>query len=111
MTFTEADRKKLEALKAKERQAKQEARNEAKRNDTLCKKLFGLTVKQVKDSLAGTAETSTPVKDWWQEYYDLKCKVERLMTAMGKGMDDFDQYVEYRERMAREKSQKSDTIL
>lgn len=53
-TFTEADRKKLEELKAKERQAKQDARNEAKRNDRVCKSLFGMTVKQVHEKL--TAE-------------------------------------------------------
>ena len=51
-TFTEADRKKLEALKAKERQAKQDERNEQKRADTICKKLFGMTAKQVQEKLS-----------------------------------------------------------
>lgn len=106
-TFTEADRKKLEALKEKERQAKQEARNEAKRNDTICKKLFGMTAKQVKDKL----ENPTKEKDWWDEYYSLKTKVERLMAVMGKSFDDFEQYVEHREQMAHDRETKSDTIL
>ncbi len=57
MTFTEADRRKLEALKTKERQARQDARNEAKRNDRICTKLFGMTAKQVADRLsAGQTE-------------------------------------------------------
>lgn len=106
-TFTEADRKKLEALKEKERKAKQEARNEAKRNDTICKKLFGMTAKQVKDKLENPTET----KDYWQEYYELKQMVERLMKVMGKDFYDFTQYVEHREQMAHERETKSDSIL
>ncbi len=99
-TFTEADRKKLEALKAKERQAKQDARNEQKRADSVCKKLFGKTAKQVKDALENPPETH----DYWNEYYELKQLVTRLMSVMGKDFDGFQEYVEWREQKAQEKA-------
>ncbi len=96
-TFTEADRKKLEALKEKERQAKQDARNEQKRADNLCKKLFGRTVKEVKDALENPPK-APEAHDYFNEYYDLKKLVTRLMKVMGKEYDEFEGYVEWREQ-------------
>ena len=52
MKFSEADRRRLEALKEKERKAKQEEKNEMRRADTMCKKLFGMTAKEVKEKLS-----------------------------------------------------------
>ena len=51
MKFSEADRRRLEALKEKERRAKQEEKNEMRRADTMCRKLFGMTAKEVKEKL------------------------------------------------------------
>lgn len=102
MTFTEADAKKLAELQAKQKQAKQDERNKQKRDDRTCKALFGMTVKEVKEKIDGTSET--PDKNWWNEYYDLKCKVERLMACMNKTYDDFDGYVEWREQKKQEQN-------
>lgn len=100
MAFTEADRRRLEALKEKERQARQAERNEEKRADTLCKKLFDMTAREVKDKL----DNQTKTHDYWNEYYELKQLVERLCSAMGKTYDEFPQYVEWREQKAAEKT-------
>ena len=51
MKFSDADKEKLEALKEKKAQASKDARNERKRHDRLCKKLFGYTVAQVRELL------------------------------------------------------------
>ena len=98
MTFTEADKKKLLELQEKQRKAKAEERNEQKRNDRMCQKLFGMTVKEVTEKLNGT---DSP-RDYWNEYYELKCLVERLCATIHKSYDDFPQYVEWREQKARE---------
>ena len=102
MTFTEADAKKLAELQAKQKQAKQDERNKQKRDDRTCKALFGMTVKEVKEKIDGTSKT--PEKNWWNEYYDLKCKVERLMACMDKTYDDFDGYLEWREQKKQEQN-------
>ena len=101
-TFTEADRRKLEALKEKERKAKQEERNEAKRNDRICKKLFGMTAKEVKDKLEKD--------DYFHEYFQQKALITRLMEVVGKSYYDFEEYVKHREQ-AHDRETKSDTIL
>ena len=98
MAFTEADKKKLLELQEKQRKAKAEERNEQKRNDRMCQKLFGMTVKEVTEKLNGT---DSP-RDYWNEYYELKCLVERLCATIHKSYDDFSQYVEWREQKARE---------
>lgn len=98
MAFTEADKKKLLELQEKQRKAKAEERNEQKRNDRMCQKLFGMTVKEVTEKLNGT---DSP-RDYWNEYYELKCLVERLCNTIHKSYDDFPQYVEWREQKARE---------
>lgn len=98
MAFTEADKKKLLELQEKQRKAKAEERNEQKRNDRMCQKLFGMTVKEVTEKLNGT---DSP-RDYWNEYYELKCLVERLCATIHKSYDDFPQYVEWREQKARE---------
>lgn len=94
MAFTEADRRKLEALKEKERKSKQAERNEQKQADRLCKKLFGLTVKQVKDGL----EKQTPANDYWNEYHELKTQIERLMDALPHRPESFESYVQFYEK-------------
>ena len=98
MAFTEADKKKLLELQEKQRKAKAEERNEQKRNDRMCQKLFGMTVKEVTEKLNGT---DSP-RDYWNEYYELKCLVERLCATIHKSYDDFPQYVEWGEQKARE---------
>ena len=45
--------------------------------------------------------TDSP-RDYWNEYYELKCLVERLCATIHKSYDDFPQYVEWREQKARE---------
>ena len=98
MAFTEADKKKLLELQEKQRKAKAEERNEQKRNDRMCQKLFGMTVKEVTEKLNGTDSPH----DYFNEYWELKEKVTRLMAITGKSFEDFDGYVEWREQKARE---------
>lgn len=50
-TFTAADRRRLEALKEKERTARQEEKAQRRKDDAVCKRLFGLTVAQVRERL------------------------------------------------------------
>lgn len=95
--FTEADRKRLEALKEKERQAKQEERNERKRADRYCKTAFGIPAKEVKKKLDDG-------NYWYGRFSELNGLVERLMTVCGKEPGDFKQYVEWREQKAAEKA-------
>ena len=93
MAFTEADRRKLEALKEKERQAKKDARNEQKRADRMCEKLFGMTAKQVQEKLSDD-------NDRWSIFDAQAQLVGRLMAAMGRRPEDFQRYVEACEKKA-----------
>lgn len=95
MAFTEADRRRLEALKEKERQAKQDERNERKRADNLCKKLFGMSASDVQKNLSGS-------NYWWQKYNELNELTERLLDTMQNRPQDFKSYVEWREQKAQE---------
>ena len=53
MAFTEADKRRLEALKEKQKQAKQEEQNEKKKVDRWCRKYFGLSFAEVKKLVDG----------------------------------------------------------
>ena len=99
MAFTEADAKKLKELQEKQRKAKQEERNEQKRNDRFCKKLFGVSEKELRQKLA-TCERDTYWYSSYKEYEDL---ANRLMATVN-GNFSFREYVEYRERKASEKN-------
>ncbi len=98
MTFTEKDRRRLEALKEKERKAKQDEKNEQRRADNMCKKLFGKTAKQVKEELERKPDVGYQMK----EYFKLRDLVTRLMRVTGKQYEDFPEYVAWREQKARE---------
>ena len=95
--FTEVDRRRLEALKEKERKAKQAERNEQKRADTMCKKLFGMSAKEVQEKLSDNSYWY----DRWNEQQEL---IKRLMAVAGKQPEDFQQYVEWREQKQAEKT-------
>lgn len=96
--FTDADLKKLQELQEKQRKAKAEERNEQKRNDRTCQKLFGMSAKEVKQKL----EAPSTSNDYFNEYYELKQKITRLMAVMGKSYEEFDGYLEWREQKASE---------
>ena len=101
--FSDADAKKLAELLEKQKQAKAEERNEAKRNDRLCQKLFGMSVKEVKDKLNGTTTT----QDYWSQYYECKSLIERFQKLKGKeyNLADFENYINYLEQKANENNQ------
>jgi hypothetical protein len=104
--FTDADSRKLAELLEKQRRAKQEARNEQKRNDRMCEKLFGMKQAEVQAIIDQRDVPVPPEHDYWDEYYELKQLVERLCAVMGKDFDDFPAYVRWREERAREQAQK-----
>lgn len=101
MAFTEADKKKLLELQEKQRKAKAEERNEQKRNDRMCQKLFGMTVKEVTEKLNGTTQ------DYWSQYYECKSLIERFQKLKGKeyNLEDFENYINYLEQKANENHQ------
>lgn len=98
--MTEREKKLLAELQAKEKQDKIDARNEQKRNDRLCEKLFGMKVKEVQEKLNNTATTYS----YFDEYMELKNLIERLAVAWGKPYDFFAGYVEYHEQQAEQKA-------
>ena len=99
MIFTEADAKKLAELQAKQKQAKQEERNKAKRDDRACKALFGMSVKEVQARLDGTHSTDNNDNYWYEEWKRQKDLIDRLMVHVN-GTDNFEDYVRWREQQA-----------
>jgi len=97
MAFTEADAKKLAELQAKQKQAKQEERNKQKRDDRMCKALFGMTVKEVKAKIDGTHSEGNNDNYWYEEWKRQKDLIDRLMVHV-KGTDNFEDYVRWREQ-------------
>ena len=90
MSFTEADKRRLEALKQKEKEARAEARNEKKRDDRTCKKLFGMTAAEVSKKLS--TPTQIPEK-----YLTMEKQINRLMSALPHRPESFEEYVQYYE--------------
>lgn len=107
-TFTEADKRKLEALKEKQKQAKQIERNEQKTFNKLCQKYFNLTSKEIEKLIKNPTENSSKSNEFFEKYWTLQKQVERLMVCMNKQPNQFEQYVEYREKMAAEKTTETD---
>lgn len=99
--MTEREKKLLAELQAKEKQDKIDARNEQKRNDRLCEKLFGMKVKEIQEKLNNTAITYS----YFDEYMELKNQIERLCRAWDKPYDFFAGYVERQEQKAQAQNQ------
>lgn len=80
MAFTEADRKKLLELQEKQRKAKAEERNQKKRDDRTCDRLFGMNSQGVKDALS--------------ERESLKNSVQRFCKTKNIPYDKFNEYID-----------------
>lgn len=91
--MTEQHKKQLDKLLAERDAEKRAIRNQQKADDRVCKRLFDMTAKQVKDKL------DTPPTDWWNEYQHCKDLIERFQRCGGHDADvnAFEQYVLQRE--------------
>ena len=94
--MTEAQKKKLAELKELERQDKQKERNRIKADDRTCQRLFGMTVRQIQEKLAGQ-DQELEHHDFWREYNDLSNQVDRLMDALPNRPESFESYIKYYE--------------